>query len=82
MVPERRRKKSFVVRGGPERRVHDWYWPGEAPSPVRHILVSWRGRSLVPVGFSPYPTPCNTDGPVGSARRPLSRIGFHDVQGW
>ena len=46
-----------------------WYMVGtgrgKSPSPVRHILVSWRGRSLVSVGFSPYPTPCDTDEPAG-----------------
>ena len=75
-------KNHLQCWGGPERWVHGWYWPGEAPSSVRHILVSWRGRSLVPAGFSPHPTPCDTDGPAGSARRPFSRMGFHGVQGW
>ena len=51
--------------GGPKRWVHGWYWQGEAPSPIKHILVSWRWRSLVHAGFSPHPTPCNTDGPAG-----------------
>ena len=26
--------------GDLEGRVHGWYWRGEAPSPVRHILMS------------------------------------------
>ena len=32
---------------------------------VGHILVGWRGRSLVHAGFSLHPTPCDTDGPAG-----------------
>ena len=34
---------------------------GGEPSPVGNILVSWRGRSLVPDGLSPHPTPSDTD---------------------
>ena len=82
MDPERRRQKLFAVRGSPERRVQGWYWPGETPSPVGHILVSWRGWSLVSTRFSPHSAPCNTDGLAGSARRPFSRMGFRGVWGW
>ena len=76
VVPERR------CGGGPERRVHGWYWPGETPSPVRHILVSLSGRSLVPAGFSPHPMPYDIDGPAGSVKRPFSIMGFPGVRGW
>ena len=48
--------------------VYGWYWPGEAPGWVGHILLSGHGRSLVSAGFSPCPTPCNTDRPTGPAR--------------
>ena len=82
VVPERRRQTLFAVRGGLERRVHGWYWSGEILSSVGHILVSWRGRSLVPVWFSPHPTPNDTDGTAGSARRPFSRMVFRGVRRW
>ena len=54
--------------------------PGRPPSLVGHILVSWRGRSLVPAGLSPHLMPSDTDGPVESARRPFSRMVFRSVQ--
>ena len=38
---------------------------------VRHISMSWCWRSLVPARFPPYPTPCDTNGPAGSARWPF-----------
>ena len=75
-------KNHLRCGGSPERRVHGQYWWGEAPSPVRHILVSWHWRSLVPAGFSAHLTLCNTDGPVGSARWPFSRLSFYGVWGW
>ena len=67
-------KNHFQSGGGPKGRVHRWYWRGEAPSPVRHILVSWRWGLLVPDGFFPHPAPCDIDGPAGSARCPFSRL--------
>ena len=70
-------KNHLRSRGGPEGRVHEWYWLGEAPRPVGHICVSWRWRSLVPAGFSLHPAPCDTDGPAGSTRWPFSRLVFH-----
>ena len=75
--------KNHLPSGGdPEGRVYGWYWRGEAPSPVRHILMSWRWLTLVFVRFCLYSVPCDGDGPAGSARWPLSRLGFHSVQGW
>ena len=68
--------------GGSERRVHVWYWPGETPSLVGHILMSWLGRSLVPAGLSPHLTPSNTNGPARPARRPFLRIVFCGVRRW
>ena len=32
---------------------------GEAPNPVRHILMSWRWMTLVSSGFCPYSAPCD-----------------------
>ena len=58
-------KNHLRSGGGPEGRVHGWYWRGEAPLPVEHIWVSWRWRFLVPVGFSPHTVPCDTDGQAG-----------------
>ena len=58
-------KNHLRSGGGPEGRVHGWYWRGEAPLPVEHIWVSWRWRFLVPAGFSPHSTPCDTDGQAG-----------------
>ena len=59
-------------RGGPERRVYGWYWPGEALGWVGHILLSGHGRLLVFSGFSPRLTPCNTNELAGPARWPFS----------
>ena len=75
-------KNHLLCGGDPEGRVHGWYWRGEAPSPVRHILVNWHWWSLVLAGFSPPPAPCNTDGPAGSERWPFPRLGFRGVRGW
>ena len=72
-------KNHLRFGGGPEGRVHGWYWRGESPSLVKHILVSLHWRSLVPAGFSLHPAPCDTDGPVGSARWPFFRLGFRGV---
>ena len=57
------------------------YWQGEAPSLVRHILVSWRWRPLVPTRFSPHLAPCDTDGPAGSTRWPFFFIGLQRLSG-
>ena len=75
-------KNHLWCGDGLERRVHGWYWRGEAPSLVRHILVSWRWQSLVPAGFSPHPAPCDIDGPAESVRWPFSKLGFCGVRGW
>ena len=66
--PNGGRKDHLRCRGGPEKRVYGWYWPGEALGRVGHILLSGHGRSLVSTRFSPRLTPCNTDGPAGPAR--------------
>ena len=63
-------------RGGPERRVYGWYWPGEAPGWVKHILLSGHGRSLISAGFSLRLMPCDADEPAGSIGRPFSRMGI------
>ena len=68
--------------GGLKVWVHEWYWQGEAPRTVGHKWVSWRRQSLVPVGFSQHPAPCDADGPAGSARWPFSRLGFRGIRGW
>ena len=82
MWPENGGGKNHIpCGGGLERWVHGWYWRGEAPSSVRHILVSWRWRLLVLVGFPLHPAPCDIDGPARSARWPFSRLGFRDVRG-
>ena len=75
-------KDHLRCRGSPERRVYSWYWLGEAPGWVRHILLSGHGRSLVSAGFSPCPTPHDSDGPAGSAGRPFSRMGFRCIRRW
>ena len=75
--------KNHLRSGGdPKGRVYGWYWRGEAPSPVRHILMSWLWLTLVSAGFCLYSAPCDADGPTGSARWPLSRLGFRGVRRW
>ena len=75
-------KDCLRCGGDPKRRVHVWYWLGETPSSVGHILVSWHGQSLVPAGFSPHSTPYDTDGLARSVRRPFSRMGFLGIRRW
>ena len=58
----------YGVGGGPVWQVYGWHWRREAPYPVRHIFGSWCRRSLIPIGFSPHPMPCNTHEPTGPAR--------------
>ena len=77
-------EEKIICRAGaaPKGGYIDGTGGGDAPRPVGYILVSWRWRPLVHVGFSPHLAPCDTDGPAGSARWPFSILGIHDVRGW
>ena len=72
------------VWGGsnPEGRVHGWYRWGDAPGSLRRIFMSWLRLASVPSCFSLYPALRGTDGSAGSARGPLSELGFRGVWGW
>ena len=42
--------------------------------------MSWRWLTLASAGFRSYSAPCDVDGPVGSTRWPLSKLGFRGVR--